>query len=408
MAVHQVSKAALRRMRARDRLPTATPAGFDALDTAVAALPDPGLLCAEERAAALAALAGHRNRIDAYLSAVAGAADRAGDGKTLGVGSTGMLVAVATGSNPAAGSAIVARAAALADLPATAAGYAGGALSTTHVAVILDAAGHLPRFGDYEHAVAAAATCTEPGEVKRLLAVLIGQANPKRPDDAVAEQRERRGLTLTELSDGRYQLHGWLDSLQGTRLRDALASFTDRAAAGDPRTPKQRRADALADLVAAACANTRPLGTCGLSVLVDLEDLPEATGATLDDGTPIGPDTFDLITCTAVAWVILGITRNKTFVPLNLHRGARRASPGQWAALIARDRGCIRCGRAPRFCEAHHIVHWRHGGSTDLSNLALLCSRCHHDLHEGRFQITIDTHGIPHHTPNRAPRRRRR
>lgn len=76
MAVHQVSKAALRRIR----LPTATPAGFHTLDAAIDALPDPELLCAEERAAALAALARHRNRIDAYLSALAGAAERAGDG----------------------------------------------------------------------------------------------------------------------------------------------------------------------------------------------------------------------------------------------------------------------------------------------------------------------------------------
>ncbi|MBK9434533.1 MAG: HNH endonuclease [Micrococcales bacterium] len=40
---------------------------------------------------------------------------------------------------------------------------------------------------------------------------------------------------------------------------------------------------------------------------------------------------------------------------------------------IARDRGCIRCGRSPRYCQAHHIVHWKNGGLTDLSNLVLMC-----------------------------------
>ncbi len=66
----------------------------------------------------------------------------------------------------------------------------------------------------------------------------------------------------------------------------------------------------------------------------------------------------------------------------------------QWRSLIARDRGCIRCGRAPRFCQAHHIHHWRHGGTTDLSNMVLLCSTCHHDLHHGHYTVTMNN-GIP-------------
>ncbi len=408
MAFYQVSKPALRRMRLRDGLPKAQPVALDGVTAALDVLPDPGHLCAQERAAAMAAVARLRNRLDAYLTDLAWEADKAADSKVLGVGTTGMLVAVATGSNPAVGSAVANRAAALRSLPGVAAGFAAGELSAAHVAAIVDAADHLPGFADYEESVAATASCVEPAEVTRMLNTLIGQVNPQNPDDALAQQRERRGISLSELPDGRFRITGWLDGVEGTRLRDVLSSFMDRADAADRRTAKQRRADALADMVAAACANTRPLGVSGLSVLVDLEDLADGAGATLEDGTPIGPCTFDLISCTAVAWVILGITRNKTFVPLALGRGSRRASAGQWVALIARDRGCIRCGRAPRFCEAHHIVHWRHGGSTDLSNLALLCSRCHHDLHEGRFWITVDRHGVPQVTVSRASPRRRR
>ena len=92
-----------------------------------------------------------------------------------------------------------------------------------------------------------------------------------------------------------------------------------------------------------------------------------------------------------------------TFEPLALGRTRRRASAAQWAALVARDRGCIRYGRAPRYCQAHHIHHWKNGGRTDLSNLALSCSRCHHDLHIGRYTITMDTHTIPVITHTRGP-----
>jgi hypothetical protein len=112
---------------------------------------------------------------------------------------------------------------------------------------------------------------------------------------------------------------------------------------------------------------------------------------------------LDLLSCTAACAAIFGVKHKGTFMPLALARTARRASAAQWAALIARDRGCIRCGRAPRFCQAHHIVHWKNGGLTDLSNLALLCSRCHHDLHLGHYVITVASHGEPIIQATRAP-----
>ncbi len=200
-----------------------------------------------------------------------------------------------------------------------------------------------------------------------------------------------------------FRLDGYLDPVDGARLRDALAVLMGRTGAEDTRSPAQRRADALADLVAAAAANTGPGGACGLSVLIDLEDLTDGQGAVLEDGSALGTRLYDLLTCTAIISVILGVHRAGVFVPLALGRGKRVATDAQWRALIARDRGCIRCGRAPRYCQAHHIHHWRHGGLTDLENLVLMCSRCHHDLHFGTYTITI-TDGIPHITPTtRAP-----
>ena len=64
--------------------------------------------------------------------------------------------------------------------------------------------------------------------------------------------------------------------------------------------------------------------------------------------------------------------------------------------------------RPPSWCEAHHLDEWfRDDGPTDLVNLALLCSRHHHDVHEcgrileqdeqGQWQIKL---GLP---PPRAP-----
>jgi hypothetical protein len=39
------------------------------------------------------------------------------------------------------------------------------------------------------------------------------------------------------------------------------------------------------------------------------------------------------------------------------------------------------------FTNAHHLVHWGHGGATDVDNLVLLCYRHHWLIHEGGWQL---------------------
>ena len=65
-------------------------------------------------------------------------------------------------------------------------------------------------------------------------------------------------------------------------------------------------------------------------------------------------------------------------------------------AITKRDGGCVMpgCRRPPGWCEAHHIKHWSDGGEASVQNLALLCSRHHHELHNGTWRITM-TNGAP-------------
>ena len=88
-------------------LPTVVPAGFDEINDDIDALPDPSLLCAEERAAAMGT---HRTVAEPHR----GVSDRSGrcrryrrDSRVLGAGTTGSLVAIATGSPVAVGSGMV-------------------------------------------------------------------------------------------------------------------------------------------------------------------------------------------------------------------------------------------------------------------------------------------------------------
>ncbi len=56
-------------------------------------------------------------------------------------------------------------------------------------------------------------------------------------------------------------------------------------------------------------------------------------------------------------------------------------------------RTCGHPGCQVRFgdCDIHHVIEWAHSGRSDLSNLLPLCSRHHHSVHEGGWQLTLDT-----------------
>ena len=84
--------------------------------------------------------------------------------------------------------------------------------------------------------------------------------------------------------------------------------------------------------------------------------------------------------------------------PLDIGRTTRVVPAHIRRALDIRDGGCIICPpgeRPPGWCEAHHLHHWSQGGETSVSNLVLLCSRHHHDLHRGHWTITMTPHGTP-------------
>ena len=398
----QISRGARRRIDISTSLPTDPPADFEGLFAAVEALPDTADLCAEERCAALAASQRLINQLTAYQHQLARDAEAHGDAQVLHAGTTGTLIACATNQDPAAGSAMVNRAAALRDMPHVAAAFRDGSISVRHVGVVLAEHRKVDRFADCEASLVVIASHTEPGELRRVMAQMTDRSGL---DDDFEKLRNKRGLHLSQLPNGNFRIDGMLDHTTGEMLANALASRMDRKTPGDHRSAPQRRADAFTEIIAAAQGNTRPHGVSGVSVLVDLDDLDHGQ---LADGTLLGKHLTELLTCDPIFTLLLGTRQGATFVPLAMARDRRLATTAQRQALIARDRGCIRCGKHHRYCHAHHIIGWASGGSTDLDNLALLCARCHHDLHHGHYHITI-TNGTPHiHTINRAPPARTR
>ena len=251
-------------------------------------------------------------------------------------------------------------------------------------------------------------------------------------DDA-DKQHEASHLHASVTLGGMVRLDGLLDPEGGATVLAALEAHDQPHSPDDPspaRSAAQRRADALVALAAASMhpgegdeTGSRPRVT--LDVVMDLRTASGAAAghphrnpglAGLDltqirnDLEGIGPIprvTAHRLACDcAVGRVIM---RGDSEL-LDLGRRSRLITRAQRRALVRRDRHCSfpGCDRQPRYCDAHHLVPWQHGGPTDLDNLVLLCRRHHVLCHEGGWQLERGPGGqitaIPPDRPDREPK----
>ena len=218
----------------------------------------------------------------------------------------------------------------------------------------------------------------------------------KRADDGTArherQRRNRSGAHGVDTADGMWWFHFSLDPATGAQVKKALDTRVTElwrddggreAPPGTARTFEQRMADAFAELVAAPRRSKGPVHPRSqVNIGIDIAGLENADGVPLatliDDGMPLPPAVKEQLACVSGLSIVLfdGPSR-----PIWVGRDHRDATIAQWRALIARDRGCVGCGAATDRCEAHHIIPWYPSGLTDIDNLVLVCSRCHHDIH---------------------------
>jgi hypothetical protein len=215
--------------------------------------------------------------------------------------------------------------------------------------------------------------------------------DPDSFDHQVEEDYEKRFLSVSE-SNGMFHLSGVLDRVAGSTLEAALDSLSKRLGEDDRRTARQRRADALDEIVRHALDKGTLPKRHGkrphLAVHTTLEGLKRELGAAashLESGLPISSKTVQRLACDGIVQRVL----KADSMVVDVGRAKRTAQPAQWAALKAHHRSCAwpGCERPLSWTHAHHIDFWATGGKTNLRKLVPLCLFHHRLVHEGGAQI---------------------
>jgi hypothetical protein len=168
----------------------------------------------------------------------------------------------------------------------------------------------------------------------------------------------------------------------------------------DGRTREQRHYDVVTGLLGDGLRHTgnEPEGmksNARVTAVITLDDLRSHTGVGRLDGVtePVSASTVEQLVCSAgYAPILLGDSGEV----LAFGRTRRTFSPAQVKALAVRDGGCVNCGAAPGWCDAHHVREWKaHDGPTDIDNGVLLCRECHTLIHQNAYKLRM-VHGRPH------------
>ncbi|MEO6570271.1 MAG: HNH endonuclease signature motif containing protein [Ilumatobacteraceae bacterium] len=108
------------------------------------------------------------------------------------------------------------------------------------------------------------------------------------------------------------------------------------------------------------------------------------------DGAPVPVSTMHRLCCEAVLHAVIA---NPDGTIDQLCREQRSASRAQRRMLEAMYATCAHphCTIGFSACRIHHIVWFTNGGETVLPNLVPLCETHHHLVHEGGWNLSIDT-----------------
>jgi hypothetical protein len=343
-----------------------------------------------------------KNRLDAHVTRATGAFSMFGDPE--GARNTAAWLTWRCRMSRGAANAELRRAWACDRMPAVAAAYLAGEITSEHVQVLAKAQRLSPEaFAKAEDELLDAAKSLRFTQFARHVEYFRQLAEP----DVVEEEADavfaRRAVHCSRTFDGVVVLDGTLDAVGGTIVKDELerlehqlfeADWADvRARLGDAatvadlaRTPAQRRHDAMVLMA----QQSRSLGNANLARPLFTVHVGYETFAgrlcQLADGTVVTPGQL-------VPWLTDADVERIVFDGpsrvIDVGRRQRLFTGGARRAVEARDLECTHpsCDEPYQRCDVDHIQRWEHGGETNEENGRIRC---------------------PHHNPGRRRERRPR
>ena len=247
-----------------------------------------------------------------------------------------------------------------------------------------------------EHATAA--------QVERTVRAYRGVLSQDEELDATNARHAARFLRCEWAEDGFLDGHFRMTPEMGALFLKGLSIMREHipaepvdenGPAGPPSDHAATNIDALAMMVESFLANG-PARNGGdryqIVVNVDSDVLADdADGVCeLDDGPSLAAETARRLMCDASILVVtdgkggrVEIGKKAPAIPRATRRAVRR-----------RDQGCRFPGCGARvFTHVHHIRHRVHHGTNDLTNLVELCWHHHRLVHEGGWNLRLDTDG---------------
>lgn len=368
-----------------------------------------------------AAMGRARTRIEALLGRIASGADRSG---TAAGGAAVLRDSARLPGHQARR--VVKVAERLGEMPNTAAVLEAGAITLEHAAALVGAAEQCGAgLVDNDADLLERAGQTSPEAFARQARDFAARRSADRGEDRLERQRRaRRASSFIDPETGMGRLAADFDPISHNLVTQAIDNRTDtlyRADGGRDgqpdlvRTSRQRRADALFELITGRDATTRaPLaseaitgdgpaetaaagrnrangnrlgaGVCAPNQLVVVADIGVIDGTDPDGRCEIlgtGPVPPAVLARLSPDTRLAGMIFAGNGQPLWLGRSRRLANGLQHLAVAVRDRGCVDCGEPMHRCEIHHVREWSNGGHTDIDNLAALC-HTHHRQHHAR------------------------
>ncbi|WP_024794353.1 HNH endonuclease signature motif containing protein [Tomitella biformata] len=240
-----------------------------------------------------------------------------------------------------------------------------------------------------------------------------------------SEDHDRNELFIHQGLYGRHFLNGDLDAETAAKLEEALRPYAaprpEHDGTPDKRPAAMRRAEALGDILDAHLASRerpeengeRPRLTVHINLdalfghipthaeriaLIRAGRLDEALDTMrLGWNSCMGPVSLATAQRIACDCEMLMIGADENGAPLAVDTGERFASKKLRQALADRDRGCAfpHCNRPSGMTQAHHLVHWVHGGRTHIDNLASLCAEHHRAVHHHGWDIAMAANRHP-------------